>query len=875
MSYMSEPQKKQSANPEKGRKSTEDMTGKDRLIGNVIFSWASHFVFIIAGFLIPRIIDQHLGQELLGVWDFGWSLVSYFSLVQAGIGSSVNRYVARYRAAGDITGVNRIVSSVFCVMIIAGMLVLGLTIVVSLLLPQLFGIKLGENVRAAQWVLFFLGAGLAVEISFSAFSGVLTGCHRWILHNFIKSGWHIVTVIGIILSLVQGGGLPSLAIIVFAGLVLACATRVVMAYQVCKGLRIRLSLVGWETIRELFVFGGKTLIPSVSNLLVNQTTCVLIVAYIGPAALALYARPRSLILHINTLISKMSMVLTPTASSLQGMGKMEEIRELLIKSVRYSLYMALPMVLVLVVFGGQVLRVWMGPQYANGLIPAILAAGYLSTIAQLPVLNILAGLNAHGRAGIAQLVASLCSVGLMVLLLGFLGRGLSGAAVAVTLPLTIINIIYLPYVICRQTKLDIKKYVLSVVIDPVVHVLPFALCLLAARYVFKTEPLFGLIWGGIVGGAILTFIYWRQVLPERLRERSMNYLPGCIVHGSNCLRQCILQAMRWTGFIRICQYIHRNRIVILAIHGVMDTKDNPAWNPLRPQLSRDKLEQYLRVLSKRYHFISLADAVEMLQGRSPIIPNCLVFTFDDGYRNNLTHALPILRRYNAPATFFISTGFLDNPRPFWWDRLDYALQYASVHNREVKIGSVSVCIDNSCKETLEMSYQQLRRSAKKQQMSDLEFLQEIEQLAFQLENESGRSLAKIQEEDDWSAIMLWEQIINSGNGDVAFGSHTVDHMRLGLVEADNAKYQLVRSKQDIEAHTKKPCWSICFPNGSYNDKTIALAIESDYICGVTCDEGFNCIHEDVMKLRRINLPISVSSNDLLFRLSVGRSGIIP
>jgi O-antigen/teichoic acid export membrane protein len=509
---------------EKKRKPDEDLTGRDRLVSNVLFSWAAHFVFIIAGFVLPRIIDRRLGQELLGVWDFAWSLVSYFGLVQAGVSSSVNRYVARYRAAGQISDVNRIVSSAFCILCVAGLLVLGLTITVSLLLPQLFGARLGENVLEAQWVVFFLGTSLAVQIAFGAFGGVLTGCHRWNLHNVNKSGWHLAMVAGMIVALLQGGGLRSLAMISFAGLALADATRVILAHWVCEGLRVRPSKVGWKTIRKLFFFGGKTVIPSVSRLLLNQTTSILIIAFLGPAALALYARPRSIINHINTLANKMAFVLIPTTSSLQSMGNLEKIRELLIMSVRYSFYLVLPMVLVLVVFGGAILRLWMGQRYANGLVPAILAVGYLITMAQAPMLNILAGLNAHGRAGIAQLVASLCSAGLTFLALGPLGWGIAGAAVAVTLPLTIMNLAYLPLLIRRQVGLDIRRYFLSVTMGPVVHVLPFVICLVIARIVFHTEPLIGLLWGGAAGGAILAVFYWRYVLPDRIKTCVFRYV---------------------------------------------------------------------------------------------------------------------------------------------------------------------------------------------------------------------------------------------------------------------------------------------------------------------------------------------------------------
>jgi len=517
-------QQKQTIAPKQDDKPQEDLTGRDRMVSNILFSWGAHFVFIIAGFIMPRMIDRRLGQELLGIWDFAWALVTYFSLVQAGIGSSVNRFVARYRAAGDTLGMNRIVSSAMCALGAAALLVVGLAVAFSLLLPRLFGAKLGENILDAQWIVFILGIGVAIEIFFSVFGGIITGCHRWELHNFIKSGWRAVTVAGMIVALLYGKGLRSLAIINLSGLILDSATRIVIAHRICKGLRLRLSLIKFKTIKELFVFGGKSLIPSLSNLLLNQTTSILIIAFLGPAAIALFTRPQYLIIHMNTLVYKMAMVLVPTISSLQGTGNLKEIHELLVKSVRFSFYMALPMVLVLVVFGSSIMQLWMGPRYAQGLVPAILAVGSLLTMAQAPLQMILVGMNAHGRAGIGYLAASLCSVGLNLLVLRYLGVGLAGVAIAVTLPLTVMNIVYLPILIRRQLGISIGHYFLDVTIGPAIHVFPFAVCLVVARFVFNTKPLIGFIWGSLVGGTILAILYWRYVVPSRIKMRVFRFM---------------------------------------------------------------------------------------------------------------------------------------------------------------------------------------------------------------------------------------------------------------------------------------------------------------------------------------------------------------
>lgn len=502
----------------------EDLTGRDRLVSNVLFSWGGYFVFIVAGFILPRMIDRRLGQETLGVWDFGWSLVSYFSLVAAGIASSVNRYVAKYRMAGDSSGVNAVVSSACCIMAVSGVLVLGLTVTISLLLPHLFGAKLQENVREAQWVVFFLGASLAVEIAFQPYNGVLTGCHRWGLRNLIESGWHALTVAGQIVILLLGGNLQSLALIYLIGIVLAYGSRLVAAYRVCPGLSVHPSRVRWTMVKEQFVFGGKTLIPNVSHLLLNQTTSIMIGACLGPALLAVYSRPRSLALQANVLVKRMALVLIPTVSSLQSGGDLPGIRDVLIKSVRYSCYLVLPITLLLVVFGGAVMEFWMGPRYGDGWLPAILALGFLITMVQTPVWPILVGLNAHGRAGLAELWASLCSALLIIVGLGFFHWGLLAVALAVSLPLAVMNAIYLPLLVRRRIGLGVRQYVRGVAVAPMIHMLPFTGCLVVARLACGGKPLIGLAIGGGLGGVVLAVTYWCCVLPDTIKDWVARYV---------------------------------------------------------------------------------------------------------------------------------------------------------------------------------------------------------------------------------------------------------------------------------------------------------------------------------------------------------------
>ncbi len=497
----------------------EDLTGRARMTRNVLSSWGWNFVFIVAGFVMPRVIDTHLKQAGLGVWDFAWSLVAYSRLVVFGVGSSVGRYVAKYRAASDMDGVNRAVSSVTCLFLLLGAIWLGVTVALSLSVPALLSRRLAAFTGEAKLVVLLIGAGLAVRIAFLSWPGVLQGCHRWGLHNAIEGGCYAATVVGMIVVLLLGGGLVSLAWVTLAGDVLDRAVGCVAAHWVCPGLRIRPSQARWGQARGMLGFGGKTFVLGIAELLLDQTVALLVVFFLGPKALAVFTRPKSLMRQSVTLVRKLSNVLTPTTSSLQAMGLHQDIQKLLIRSTRYGAYIALPICLTLMVLGGPVLHVWMGPAYEKGwIVLAILTVGNLMVMIERPARNILAGLNAHGRPGFVYLGAAILAAPMAYLALGPLQWGLTGAAVAVTAALLIANGMYLPSYACRLLNLPLRKYVVKSMRGPVLCTLPYGLCLAAIRLISPSRPVFSLLSAAAAGLIVLVPLYWQYALPESFKR---------------------------------------------------------------------------------------------------------------------------------------------------------------------------------------------------------------------------------------------------------------------------------------------------------------------------------------------------------------------
>jgi len=81
----------------------------------------------------------------------------------------------------------------------------------------------------------------------------------------------------------------------------------------------------------------------------------------------------------------------------------------------------------------------------------------------------------------------------------------------------------------------------------------------------------------------------------------------------------------------------------------------------------DVFEETLAILRDSYNVIPLPTLVDLISRRDAIKPGTVVITFDDGYRDNILVAAPLLRKYNLPATFFVTSQYIGTNRIFPWD----------------------------------------------------------------------------------------------------------------------------------------------------------------------------------------------------------------
>lgn len=320
------------------------------------------------------------------------------------------------------------------------------------------------------------------------------------------------------------------------------------------------------------------------------------------------------------------------------------------------------------------------------------------------------------------------------------------------------------------------------------------------------------------------------------------------------------------GVNRLFGWLDGPKIVILRYHGVLDRGHGRTPMGLGgSHVSPADLERQVRVIQRRYRIVSLEHAVDMVTGRRPFEPNCVVLTFDDGYRNNFTHAAPLLDRLGSTATFFLATRFVDERRPLWFDRVEHLV--ATTKKPELTVEM------NGCTERYSLNGERGRKKTLSAIKSELKRVgtRNAEPIIDVLEDRAETRLSDRLDEDDWTAPMSWSQARELADRGFTIGSHTVSHEMLAHVDRAAAAQELRESRAIIERKLNKSCELFCYPNGDHDDASVAETRSAGYRAAVATTWGYVRPGDDPFTLKRVSVEADIPDAKLLAALS----GLLP
>lgn len=318
----------------------------------------------------------------------------------------------------------------------------------------------------------------------------------------------------------------------------------------------------------------------------------------------------------------------------------------------------------------------------------------------------------------------------------------------------------------------------------------------------------------------------------------------------------------WLGCVSVWRWLTRREIKFVTVHGVIDNSEK-MWSPLRWQLEKQTLREYLNVLVDQYEFVEPNEALAMLEGTIPTRSNCALFTIDDGYRNALTNAIPVLREFNIKPLIFVATGMVGNDSLFWFDRLDVAIQSTQKAVKSVSLGHETVFIDSNSTDGLRDTCKRIIYKSRDNFDDEEERLQAINTLIENLYAAAEMNESFTDDIFERVGLLTSNQLLQCVAEGAVIGSHTVTHVRLPYVKADRIDAELRKSKADLEKWLDAECAIFCYPEGSTNEEVTSQVRKAGYRVAFAVSRDGNIFNRNILALHRTHLPQKASKSELL------------
>jgi peptidoglycan/xylan/chitin deacetylase (PgdA/CDA1 family) len=206
-----------------------------------------------------------------------------------------------------------------------------------------------------------------------------------------------------------------------------------------------------------------------------------------------------------------------------------------------------------------------------------------------------------------------------------------------------------------------------------------------------------------------------------------------------------------------------------------------------------------------------------------------VFTFDDGYADNLDVALPVFEAHGAPFTIYVTTGLIDGTADIWWLILEEAI--AGLNSIRTRIGERGFHLPAGSSAEKQAAW-----DAVYWPLRDLSIVDRRDAV-MALAGEAGAQTRKI----FGSIAPSWDRVRRAAAHKlVRIGAHTLSHPPLSALDDDEARHEIVGSRRRIEAEIGRPVHHFAYPfgdHGSAGARDFALAREAGFVTAVTTRRG--------------------------------------
>ncbi len=312
--------------------------GRNYLWRNTVTNYLMSGVRILQGILLTRWMYHWLGADYYGFYALLWSVFVYALLLDFGFSKATQKYTAAGLWQRDLAAYNRIVSSVFSLLVLMGGIIALGTVAAGVWLSAWTRVVDPEEVAYCRAALYIFGFGTAITFPVNMFAELLVGLHKLYIRNYVTIVARVVDLVVIAVALWCGGRLLTLVICTVAVNMSACFVIAWLCSREIPGLRVRFRL-SLPTLRELADFSGFIYLISISNLVLMKTDRLVLGIFAGLESVGFYQLGSRVPELSQTMASQYQETISPMSAALHAQNNTGRLRRVIFRGLRVCSFM--------------------------------------------------------------------------------------------------------------------------------------------------------------------------------------------------------------------------------------------------------------------------------------------------------------------------------------------------------------------------------------------------------------------------------------------------------------------------------------------------------------------------------------------------------
>jgi len=301
--------------------SARPVSARRTVLSATVTAWLYRGINLVTGIVTLPLIAAHLGKEELGVWLLIGNLVAFVGLSDFGVGSSIARFVARYRQT-DPDKLSVLLSTAVAILSVLTSLLLLITVLLAGLVPDLLRVP-PALAADARFAFLLVGAAAALLLLLRMASGILAGYQKYGPHGTGKILEALLSFLAVlVMARIDRLDLRHLAMATAAVTVASNLALVWVAWRMTGPWDLRYSRIRGDMVREIFSLGFSSLGLSLSTMLYVQGIGLLVGVTYGLQAAAIYGVCLLLANNIQALLSSLGVSFSTLASEWQGRNEL-------------------------------------------------------------------------------------------------------------------------------------------------------------------------------------------------------------------------------------------------------------------------------------------------------------------------------------------------------------------------------------------------------------------------------------------------------------------------------------------------------------------------------------------------------------------------